>query len=264
MLLNLGAVLTLNEQQQVFFNYSQGFELPDLARLLRDSIAPNSLLTMGAPVGTVISDIELDAIKVDSYELGWRGSWDALAASATLFYNESDKTTVFNPDFSVSQLDQDKTIYGFELAFDYYINDHWSAGVSGAYTEGETRDSQTGRDINLDAQEVAPAKLVNYIAYDFDGASSIRLQATTVFDYDDAQINVAGNIVDDGDIDGYTTVDLLSQWQLPAGTLSVSVANLMNRDYQTVYSQWAEDTFGTLSGVPARGRTLGVNYRYQY
>ena len=74
----------------------------------------------------------------------------------------------------------------------------------------------------------------------------------------------SGMIVDGADIDGYTTVDLLSRWRLPVGELGVTISNLTNRDYQTVYSQWAQDTYGSLSGVPAKGQTLGLSYTLSY
>ena len=35
-LFNLGAVYKFNDQQQVFANFSQGFSLPDIQRVLRD------------------------------------------------------------------------------------------------------------------------------------------------------------------------------------------------------------------------------------
>lgn len=264
-LFNLGTVYSLTSEQQLFVNYSQGFELPDLARLLRDSIAPNSLLAgaLGVP-GTVIDNINLDAIKVSSYELGWRGDWESVNANVTAFYNESDKTVRFNPDFSVTQDDQEKKIYGLEASLDYYADQFWSLGVSGAYTVGKTEDQQTGRSLHLDAIDVSPPKLLTHITYGFDSGSSVRLQATQLFDYDKAEQNVNGSIVADAEIDGYYTIDLLSRWHLPVGELAVNITNLTNRDYQTVYSQWAQDTFGPLSGVPAQGRAIGLSYWVSY
>ncbi|MCL6415479.1 TonB-dependent receptor [Aestuariirhabdus sp. Z084] len=265
-LFNAGLVYSLNDSQQIFANYSEGFEIPDLARLLRNAVAPTSMLAgmLGVP-GTVISDMDLEAMKVDSYELGWRGDWEPLTASLTAFYNESDKTTTFNADYSVSQKDQKKKIYGLEGSLDYFLDRYWAAGISGAYTRGKTKDEQSGKWLHLDALEVAPAKVVSYLAYDLDSGSSIRLQATSVFDYNKAEDSTSsGAIVDDGDIDGYTTLDLLTRWKLPLGELGVSITNLTNRDYQTVYSQWAEHTYGQLSGVQAKGRMLGASYRIDY
>jgi len=42
------------------------------------------------------------------------------------------------------------------------------------------------------------------------------------------------------------------------------VYNVLNREYQTVYSQEAEATYGKMSGIPAEGRTVAMSYSIDY
>ena len=49
-----------------------------------------------------------------------------------------------------------------------------------------------------------------------------------MFDYEDA---------DDNKLEGYNTVDLLTNVRLPLGNLQVGITNLFNTEYQTLWSQ---------------------------
>ena len=79
-LFNLGAVYKLNDVQQIYANFSQGYSYPDVQRVLRD-VAAYTLTTSG-----------IAPITVNSYELGWRLNQDTgLNLGLTGFYNNSDK-----------------------------------------------------------------------------------------------------------------------------------------------------------------------------
>ncbi len=80
-----------------------------------------------------------------------------------------------------------------------------------------------------DVKESSPSKATAYINWAPE-PWSLRVQSTTSFDVSDAEGN---------DINGYTTVDFISSWQLPVETLSFSVENLFDRDYTTVWGQRA-------------------------
>lgn len=261
-LYNLGAVFALDAGQEVFLNYSEGFELPDTARLLRNAIAPDSLtlLIPGVRGGTVVAESELDAVKVDSIEVGWRWRGDALRTNITAFRNASSKTPVFNADYSVDILDQEKRITGVEAALDWYPGQDWSVGGSLAYTRGETRDDSSGDWRALSAFEVSPPKAMIYLGYQREGTWKTRVQALHIGDYDAANDDNPREAA----IEGYTTYDWLTDIELPAGTLSVNVRNLLNEQYQTVYSQWAENIYGGFVGIPANGRTIALLYSLRY
>ncbi len=268
-LINAGLVYQLGENQELFINYSQGFEVPDAARLLRNTYSDDSILTIlgtaftpGA-TPTSVNNANLDAIKIDSYELGWRGDFSDFSANVTAFYNESDKTIDFNADYSVDLLDQEKKVYGIEASADYLLNDNWFVGGSYAFTEGRSYYEKVGQWIDLQAADVSPQKMTAHVTYE-QSDMNLRLQAVSFSDYDKGgKLNNKNEIVK-YDIDGYTTFDLLASFELPVGTAKVGITNLFNKDYETVYSQWANTTYGSLSAHKAEGRAYNLSYRVEY
>ncbi|WP_461534779.1 TonB-dependent receptor [Spongorhabdus nitratireducens] len=268
-LFNFGAVYRLNDSHQVFANYAEGFEVPDAARLLRNAVAEGSILTQVPQLGglikpTTVEKANLDAIKIRSYELGWRGQFDSADAAVTLFYNESDKTIDFNADFSVDLLDQKKKVYGIEARADYFVNDNWSVGGSYAFTEGRSYYKDIGKWLDLQAADVSPQKITAYVRYEQEGMN-VRLQAVNFADYDKGKKYTASSkTYTDRKTKGYTTVDLMASYDLPVGTVSGGITNLFNEDYQTVYSQWARQTYDGLSSSKAEGRAYVLSYRVEY
>ncbi len=262
-LFNIGLVYRLNDSNEVFANYSQGFEVPDASRILRNAVSPTSPLAANPAInGTNVSEANLDAIKTDSYELGWRGRFDDLHANVSAFYNESDKTIAFNADHNVDLLDQRKKVYGIEGSLEYFLNDYWSVGGSYAFTEGRSYYKELGRWLDLQAADVSPGKYVAFVTYDQENMN-LRLQSITFADYDKGK-KVSGGNVESLNIDGYTTVDLLASFKLPVGTLKAAVTNLLNRNYETVYSQWARTTYTGLSAHKAEGRAYTLSYQIKY
>ncbi|MGY0216744.1 TonB-dependent receptor [Endozoicomonadaceae bacterium StTr2] len=268
-LFNFGVVYRFNDDHQAFINYSEGFEVPDAARLLRNAVAKDSVLAAnpllrGLVRPTSVASANLDAIKIKSYELGWRGQFENADAAVTLFYNQSDKTIDFNSDFSVDLLDQKKRVYGIEARADYFVNDNWSVGGSYAFTEGRSYYKDIGKWLDLQAADVSPQKITAYVRYEQDGMN-VRLQAVNFADYDKGKKYTASSkTYTDRKTKGYTTVDLMASYDLPVGTVSGGITNLFNEDYQTVYSQWARQTYDGLSSSKAEGRAYVLSYRVEY
>ncbi len=265
-LFNVGVVYKLNSSNEVFANYAQGFEVPDASRILRNAVNESSPLVgiSDAVVGTDVSNANLDAIKTDSFELGWRGQFESLFVSASAFYNESDKTISFNADHNVDLLDQKRKIYGIEGALEFYLSDYWSIGGSYAFTEGRSYYKDAGKWLDLQAADVSPEKFTTFVAYGQEDMN-VRLQSTSFADYDKGKsYSKSKNTVTGYDIDGYTTVDLLASFNMPVGTVKAGITNLLNEDYETVYSQWANSTYNGLSAHKAEGRAYSLSYRVEY
>ncbi|WP_369600215.1 TonB-dependent receptor [Hahella sp. SMD15-11] len=262
---NLGFRLNLANGHSLFASYSEGYELPDTARLLRNAIAADSQLTLiTGGAYTPVDQIDLEAIRIRSFEAGWEMYHDRFTTHLTGFYNRSDKTAVFNSDYSVSVLTQPKRIYGAEAALDLWLSDTLTAGVSYLFTEGRTQDSDTGIWTDLDASEVPPEKWTTYVAWQ-DSDARFRLETIKVQDYRKAtEVDAQGNLTPVKPIEGYLVVNASASFDLPAGTLGLGLQNLFNRKYKTVYAQWAEATYGTPSGIQARGRTLTATYQITY
>lgn len=258
-LFNLGLVYDLNDEQQLFTNFSQGFSLPDMQRVLRD-----------VPAGFVVNSRNVDPIKVNSLEAGWRfGGADGLSGSFTAFVNTSDKVVQFQRDYSVSVADTDERIYGAEGSLAWQFAPRWSAGGSLAYTRGQFKDT-AGDWRHLNAFRVSPFKATAFAAWDTEGYGA-RLQALGISGSDrafkDAQRASFDNNVrptSAAQIQGYVVTDLLTYADLPVGRMEFGIYNLLNKEYRSVYSQEAVATYGAMSGIPAEGRTFALSYSLTY
>lgn len=237
-LYNLGAVYHLSSAQDLFVNFSQGFSLPDIQRFLRDVRGSYD-----------IHDLNAQAIKVDSYELGWRGDWESLQANVTVFENRSDVTQYYDSVTRAQRLiDQKERVRGIETALTYHLSSAWSLGGTYAWTKGET--DQNGEWRDLPATRISPAKTTAFVEFD-DQGYNLRLQALRLESYDEGFKDGNGR-----KIEGYTTVDLLAGVALPVGKLEMGVYNLSDRNYETLYMQ-----ANAAAPYPhAEGRRLALSY----
>ena len=237
-LYNLGAVYHLSTAQDVFVNFSQGFSLPDIQRFLRDVRGSYD-----------IQDLNAQAIKVDSYEVGWRGDWEALQANVTVFENRSDITQYYDSVTRAQRLiDHKERVRGVETSLTYHLDSAWSLGGTYAWTKGQTH--QNGEWLDLPATRISPAKTTAFVAFDNDDYN-LRLQAMRLESYDDGFNDGNGR-----KIEGYTTVDLLAGVAQPVGKLEMGVYNLSDRNYQTLYMQ-----ANAAAPYPhAEGRRLALSY----
>lgn len=259
-LFNLGTVYQLTDEQQAFANFSQGFSLPDTQRMLRD-----------VPASFVIDSGSIEPIKVNNYELGWRMQGESgLNAGVTAFYNNSDKVVQFNRNYSVSVADTDERIWGAEASLEYPLTERLRLGGTLAYTRGQYRDAADHwRELN--AYRVSPLKATLYGDWELRDGYGLRLQSLTVGGtdraYEDARVAAVSPAIranPAANIQGYTVLDLIAHAPWFGGEVGLGVYNLANRDYQTVYSQQAEATYGKLSSLPAQGRTFAMSYSLEY
>lgn len=255
---NLGFVFDLTSQQQLYFNFSQGYELADTARLLRDAVAADSLIPVIGPVfrlsinASTVSNLELDAITTSNYEGGWRGNFGPFSSSLAIYYNESDKTYQFNRDFTVDLLDSKKRVYGAEALFDWRMTENTELNLSHSRNKGEYRNPTGGGWTALSAIDLSPPKTTAMLNHRFTEALAGGLLVQDIAPY---------NKGPDGDIQGYTTLDAnaLYAWS-EQSHLRLAVQNVLNKDYKTVFHQWAEATYGAASGAPASGRRISLIY----
>jgi iron complex outermembrane receptor protein len=237
-LYNLGVVYRLSDAQEMFTNFSQGFSLPDIQRYLRDVSSTFD-----------INQLNAQALKVNSYELGWRGDWDEWKSQATVYQNTSDVTQFYDASERVLRLiNQKERVRGVEADLSYRPSESWTTGATYAWAKGETQ--QGNKWIDLPATRVSPAKTTVFAQYNPD-RYSIRVQAMHLADY-----KAAFNDKNGRRIEGYTMFDVMGSTQLPVGRLEAGIYNVANRHYQTLFSQAnARAPF-----AHAQGRTFGMSY----
>ena len=103
-------------------------------------------------------------------------------------------------------------------------------------------------------------KATVYLGYQQSGYWKTRIQALHIGDYDAAHDDDPNEAA----INGYTVYDWLTEIELPAGALTINIRNLLNEQYQTVYSQWAQNIYGDFVGIPANGRSVALLYTLRY
>ena len=253
-LFNLGAVYHLTDAQQVFANFSQGANLPDVQRMLRD-----------VPANFVVSNQTIDPIKVNSFELGWRLQDNALTTGLTAFYNKSDKSLKFGPpNFAIEVIDTDERVYGLEGNVKYAVTDAWNVGGTLAYTRGQFKNT-SGKWQELDAIRVAPLKGTVYSDWQFNDGLGLRVQTLAIGGTDKARKEAIENgSRPPAEIKGFAVMDVIANAKAGPGTLGFGVYNVWNTDYKSVYSQAVSTVYGDISSLPAQGRTYGLSYTLKY
>lgn len=255
-LFNAGILGRLTEQQQLWFNFSQGFEIPDLAKYYGSGTYQLVDGHYRLQNNVNVNDSTLDGIKVNAYELGWRFTGDNLRTQVAAYYSLSDKTITINKsDMTINLEDDKRRIYGVEGQVDYFFTDSdWSTGANFNAIKSETRENGKWEKLTVDS--ASPSKASAWVNW-APGDWTLRVQSTQTFDVSDA---------DGKKIDGYNTVDFLGSYALPVGKVSFSVENLLDKDYTTAWGQRAPGLYSPTYGAPGlytykgRGRTFGLNY----
>ncbi|MGG7668598.1 TonB-dependent siderophore receptor [Yersinia sp. J1] len=256
LLFNAGVLAHLTENQQMWLNFSQAFQLPDIGKYygqgnyvkvgdhyqLKDSIN--------------VADSRLQGIKTNSYELGWRYLGDNVTTQLAAYYTQSDKSINYNKStLNIDVVDSKRRIYGIEGQVDYSLPmPEWTTGASFNLIRSENQ-TKTGWS-KVTITEASPSKLTAYVGWT-PGDWNLRVQTQQAFDVTDG----AGM-----KLDGYNTVDMLGSYSLPVGKVSFSIENLLDTEYTTIWGQRAQVFYSPLYGPASlydfkgRGRTFNLGY----
>lgn len=252
LLSNLGIVYSPVLGQEIYASFSQGFQLPDVGIQLRN-----------ARRGFDIGASNLEPVKTNNYELGWRGELGSnTLGTLALFYTTSKLGDVqsFNNGLILTRTKE--RIYGAEASADWLSDDAvWGAGGSATWMRGREKPDGKGWQ-DMTGYRVPPLKLTAYVQYKPTLEWSNRLQAT-FFDAKDYRLDGVDSF-GRHQVSSYTTVDLVSQYQISADDkISVGIQNLFNRDYYPLYSQLLRNNNNT-SHLPAPGTVLTASYTHNW
>lgn len=250
LLFNTGVVFSLSEASELYGNFSQGFELPDIGLRLRS-----------APAGFNFSDSQLTPLKTDNYELGVRGDWGRTQASAAAFYSTSDLGQTSIQNFTLFVPRSEERIYGLELTLDHQIDARWKLGGLLSWMEGERFDKNDQRWEALNGYRIPPLQLRAYTEYAPSNQWFHRLQVNYSGSRNDAFEDQVG--FGSREVKTYTTVDYFTRYQLDQYTFSLGVENLLNKDYSTVFGQLLRNGDNT-SHIAASGATLKAIVMVKY
>jgi iron complex outermembrane receptor protein len=250
---NLGAVLRPMEPLSFYGTYSEGFSMPDVGRVLR------GVTQFGTDVD---SFLDLAPLITENLEFGgeWTADWGNL--SVAWFESSSDFGVRLVPDadgiFTVNR--EETVIDGWEFSGKLVATDWLSIGLGVALLDGKYDSDDNGSvDSDLSAQDVGSDRANLYIDITPWADWAFRVQA---FEYFDRKFyNRTGAVT--AEFDGYTTVDVLANWQVhPTTALSLGITNLFDEQYLTYYSQAGNTRADRYNA--GRGRTLAFKANFRF
>lgn len=246
-LFNIGAVYQATAWGQLFANYSEGFGMPDVGRVLRG---------IGKTGQDVDTFLDLRPIVTDNREIGVRLNWKKVGFEVSYFESDSDLGSRLANVNGIFEVRREKTqIKGIEANARLQLTDAHRLNASYANIDGRYDSDDDGKvDKDLDGRNIAPDRLtLQWLARWTDKVDS-NLQATRFFNKSHENPDL--------DFDGYGIVDAGIGYVLPVGRMTVGVENLFNEDYVTYYSQSAttrDDQF-----FKGRGRTVSLGYNVTF
>ncbi|CAG75710.1 TonB-dependent ferric achromobactin receptor [Pectobacterium atrosepticum SCRI1043] len=246
-LYNAGIVYAATDSLSLFANYSEGFGMPDVGRALRSINRP----------GVSLKNFDgFKPIVTDNVETGFRFKRDKFDFEASYFESKSKLGERVRESGGVFLSDRQRTqIRGVEVTTGYQINEQHKINASYAHSEGKYDNNGDGKvDKKFNGLNIAPDRLITSWSANWNDNWSSFVQANYAFgrSFDDAGMA----------FDGYLLMDAAVGYKLPYGRLNVAVANLLDKQYITYYSQAAlvNDT-RYFSG---RGRTMTLGYSIDF
>lgn len=259
-LANAGLKYDLTDNQQVWANFSQGFNMPDPSKFYgkgkydKVKVSKDKEMSNGELLSSVnVNNTPLDGAKTNSFELGWRTQQQDYNAQVAAYYSISDKSYKYNNELDVELASDKQRIYGIEGQIKYYLTDSWYSRAQGHLVQSEIKNN--GHWDELSIYNASPSTAMAAVGYDnFDWGTELNLQHV-------------GNLSDeDGDrLEGYELVGLNGYYTLPVGQLNFGIQNLFDKDYQTIWSQKAQKVYSGLASADmfdyaGVGRTFSLSY----
>lgn len=255
---NGGLIYKATPHMQTWLNFSEGFSLADPAKYYGTGsyklVDQHWTLQNGASVGTS----PLSGIKTHQFEAGWRWKQNGWNAQTALFYTRSNKNIQYVAStLTLLLIDQPRRNYGIEGAVSYDFNNGFEAGTNFLFIKSENKNKGSWQKQTV--TDASPSKVVTFAGW-HNKLLNVRLQDIQSFRLKDD----AGNQLAD-----YNTLDLIAAVKLPFGKLTAGVQNLLNREYQSIWSQRAQVYYSALSSAATyefmgRGRTLSLTYTINY
>ncbi|MFD1215560.1 TonB-dependent receptor [Microbulbifer celer] len=244
---NIGATYAINDGWRVYANYSEGFSMPDVGRVLRG---------INTPGQDVESFLDMQPILTQNQEMGVDFSGEQFAAQLAYYTSDSDfgQRLALGDDGIYSVKREQTEIDGLELRGQWFASATDTIEARYAYTDGRYDSDQDGKvDTDLGGRNIAPNRFNLSWARNWSDAFSTRLQANWLLDRNFE--NSAGEVTTK--FKGYTIIDASAQLEALGGEFTLGIQNLTNEDYFTYYSQTAGNDIRNFKGL---GRNMNLSY----
>ena len=250
---NAGLVWEATEALKLYASYSEGYTVADIGRVLRAINRPDQRVEALVDLSPVIADNREIGLDYDD------GRWLVHLAA---YWSDSDlgSRLEFDTATQTYNVARERTeIKGIDSSVAYQVQDGMRVGLAYARTRGRYDSDKDGRvDSDLPGINVSPDRVTAFWDVAFSPSVNLRLQASRALD---REFDYRGATLTNNRFDGYTTVDLLTRFKLPVGTLGIGVENVFGEQYVTYYSQSTprNDTY-----VAGRGRVLTLSWAHRF
>ena len=259
---NLGLKYTVNEKFIPYINFSQGFSMSELSRILRQTDNPE-----------ILHNTDIKAVSINNYEIGFTSYLGPIKVEAAGYYSTSNIGTglTFNEDKNrFEPTASPQKIFGTELALDgSFLRDKLSVGTSFSWVEGLTESTSDKNVLKyVGGDVISPPKLTGYVSYLITPKLSSSVNVVYIGDrkrfspylnknnewtYNSAQAPVKH----------YTVVNMsLSYRLMHAMEMSLAVNNLFNNYYMPARSQWSAPLRDQSTVAEGTNMRLAVKYDF--
>ncbi|MGE6738922.1 TonB-dependent receptor [Allorhizobium pseudoryzae] len=255
LLVNAGATYDVTPDQQIYANFSQGFELPDPAKYYGVGTykLSNGHYVLNNSVN--VSTSALEAIKTDSFEVGFRHDDGSFNVTTAAYYSTSDRSISLNrTTLTIGMNDEKRRVYGIEAEAGYKFDNGFDVGLLGHWVKSEKKGANGWYQESVGT--ASTSKAGGHIGWGNE-AFSVRLTAEHVFSLEDD----AGY-----EIEGYNLFNLGGRYTFAeqATTINFGIQNLFDTDYTTVWGSRAKALYGGLVDesvfdYQGRGRTFAIS-----
>lgn len=246
---NGSATLTPVAGQDVFATFSQGFQLPDIGLQLRN-----------ASPGFDIGNSDLQPVRIDSYELGWRGRFGTVRMTASAFRTTSELGDVQSLNNGLILVRTAERIRGVEGSLDVGAPaDPIRAGATATWISGRERPANATASRPMTGYRVPPLKVTAYVEATPVDRLDLRFQGLLSGDRD-YRLNGVQSF-GRREVEQYAVFDVTARWRATdRDVITAGIENLFDTQYFPVYSQLLRSNLNS-SRVPANGATLTIGYR---
>ncbi|MBM7332918.1 TonB-dependent receptor [Alloalcanivorax marinus] len=249
-LFNGGLVFRATDWMQWFANYSEGFGMPDVGRVLRGVNQP----------GQDVDDyVDLQPIVTENQEIGVRLNRGAADLELSYYQSNADLGSVLVLNNGVYEVERKATdIHGVEADLGWRVREGHRVSVGYAHVSGEEDSNGNGvPDQRMDARNISPDRVTVRWQANWNDRLTTQLQGNHYFSRRYDRINGRN-----ANFDSYQLFDLFAGYRLARGQVTLGVENLFNEQYITFFSQSASDLDERY--FAGRGRVVSLGYNLDF
>ena len=247
-----GATYELADDVSIFASYNEGFRIPSTGDIFRAG-------------GTATTAVDLDPVKVYSYETGVKGKIsEKVSFETSVYYMEKkDDIGTFNISTGNSQrLNAGKTVHkGIEVGLEVRPVERVELGVSYSYAKHEYDDWRVSPTVDYSGKEIAIAPRQN-LNVRLDYSPAILKGGVAEVEW----VHLGSYWLDDANTekyDGHDLINLRTSYNLtPGWELYLKAANLLDRKYAERVSKSSSGEALYTPGSP-QSFFAGVVYRWK-